>query len=62
MWYTELYVKKTKRGDCMRHTQPPKDSDQNKDTFDRAFFGNPFIMFFIILGIIVGSLLYNWLF
>lgn len=46
----------------MRHTQPPKDSDQNKDTFDRAFFGNPFIMFFIILGIIVGSLLYNWLF
>jgi len=46
----------------MRHTQPPKDSDHNKDTFDRAFFGNPVIMFFIILGIIVGSLLYNWLF
>ncbi|MGM0523123.1 MAG: hypothetical protein ACQER2_03645 [Bacillota bacterium] len=46
----------------MRHTQPPKDSDRDKDTFDRAFFGNPVVMFFIILIIIFGSLLYSWLF
>ncbi|GEM04826.1 hypothetical protein HMI01_18140 [Halolactibacillus miurensis] len=46
----------------MRHTIPPKDHDKHKDTFDRTFFGNPTVMFFVILVIILGSLLYNWLF
>lgn len=46
----------------MRHTIPPKNAGKNKDTFDRAFLGSPTVMFFIILAIIIGSILYNWLF
>ncbi len=46
----------------MRHTLPPKDNEKSNDTFDRAFFGNPTVMFFVILVIIVGSLIYTWLF
>lgn len=43
----------------MKNDKNPKKETNNRDVFDRMFFGNPLLMIIIIIAIIIGSIIFK---